>query len=105
MSAVTLTVGHKVDFAIIFLDQNGNPMQTTPTPDSPPVWSDVNPETGTLTPSTSGLTASELAIAAGSDTVNVAVTVGGVEFKGLIDVTVEAAPQVLTSIQILATVS
>jgi len=31
--------------------------------------------------------------------------VGGVEFKGLIDVTVEAAPQVLTSIQILATVS
>ncbi len=105
MSNVTLTIGHSVDFALVFLDQNGNPMLTTPSPDSPPVWSDITPATGTLVPSASGLTASELAIAAGSDTVSVSLMVAGVSFSASIDVTVEAATQVLTSVQIAGTVS
>jgi hypothetical protein len=105
MSNVTLTVGHSVDFSIVFLDQNGNPMLTTPVPDAPPTWSDATPATGTLVPAANGLTASEKAIAAGSDTVTVALAVGGTNFTASIDVTVEAAPQVLTSIQILGTVS
>lgn len=103
MANVTVTVGHTVNFSLVFLDQNGNPMLVTPTPDTPPAWTDTTPATGTLTAAASGLTASELAVAAGTDTVNVALTVGGVAFSASIDLTVQAAPQVLTSIQILAT--
>ena len=105
MSNVTLTVGHTVDFALVFLDQNGNPMFVTPVPDAAPIWSDITPATGTLTPAASGLTASELAIAAGSDTVSVSLMVGGVSFSASIDVTVTSVPQVLTSVDIAATVS
>jgi hypothetical protein len=105
VSNVTLTVGHTVDFALVFLDQNGNPMLVTPVPDAAPIWSDITPATGTLTPAASGLTASELAIAAGSDTVSVSLMVGGVSFSASIDVTVTSVPQVLTSVAIAATVS
>jgi hypothetical protein len=51
------------------------------------------------------MTASELAVAAGADTVNVSLSVGGTEFKASIDLTVQEAPQTLTSIQVLATVA
>jgi len=105
MSSVTLSVGHTADFSLAFLDQFGNPMLTTPTPDAPPTWSDTTPATGTLTVAPSGLTASELAVAAGGDTVRVSLAVGGVAFTAAIDVTVQAAAQVLTSVQILATVA
>jgi len=105
VSNVTLTVGHTVAFALVFLDQNGNPMLTTPVPDAAPVWSDITPATGTLTPAASGLTATELAIAPGADTVSVSLAVAGVSFTASIDVTVETAPQVLTSVQIAATVT
>jgi hypothetical protein len=80
-------------------------MLTTPVPDSPPVWSDTTPATGTLTAAPSGLTASELALVAGSDVVNVTAIVGGKTFTALVDLTVQAAPQVLTSLQIAATVA
>ena len=105
MSNVNVTVGHTVSFTLVFLDQNGNPMLTTPVPDAPPTWSDTTPATGTLTPAADGLTATEKAIAAGSDTVNVSLMVGGNAFSASIDLTVEAAPQVLTSVQIAATVA
>jgi hypothetical protein len=105
MGTVTLTVGHTAAFSLVFLDQNGNPMLTTPTPDAPPTWTDTTPATGTLTVAPSGLTASEVALAAGGDTVSVDLTVAGVDFKASIDVVVQAAPQVLTSVQIAATVS
>jgi hypothetical protein len=103
MGSVTVSVGHTVDFAIAYLDQNGNPMLTTPTPDSPPVWSDTTAATGTLTPAANGLTASELANAVGADSVSASVIVGGQTFTSSIDVDVEAEPQVLTSIAIVAT--
>lgn len=100
MANVTVSVGHTVDFALVFLDQNGNPMLVTPTPDTPPTWTDTTPATGTLTPAASGLTAQESALAVGTDTVSVTLTVGGVSFSASIDLTVQAAPQVLTSVQI-----
>lgn len=103
--SVALTVGHKVACSLEFMDQFGNPMLVTPKPDAAPVWSDTTPVTGTLTPSPDGLTASELAIAAGTDTIAVLLAVGGVQFKASIDLAVSAAPQVLTTIGILATVS
>jgi len=80
-------------------------MLTTPTPDSAPVWTDTTPAIGTLTAAPDGLTASEVAVAAGSDTVSVALAVGETNFSASIGVTVQEAPQVLTSISILATVA
>jgi hypothetical protein len=100
---VTVSVGHNVQMSLVFLDQNGNPMLQTPTPDSPPTWSDSTPATGTLT--SSGLTANELAVAAGADTVSVSVSVGGVTFSATQGITVTPASQVLTKVDIAATVA
>jgi len=105
MSNVTVSVGHTVSFALAFLDQHGNPMLTTPAPDAPPVWTDTTSATGTLSAAPSGLTAQEIAVAVGTDTVSVALAVGGVAFSASIDLTVQAEPQVLTSVGILATVA
>jgi len=104
LSNVIVTVGHTVTFSLVFLDQNGNPMVTTPLPDGPPTWTDTTPATGTLTPAASGLTATELATGVGADTVTVALAVGGTSFSASIDLTVQDVPQVLTSVQIAATV-
>jgi hypothetical protein len=105
MSTVNVNVGHTVSMSLIFLDQNGNPMLTTPAPDSPPVWSDTTPATGTLTAAASGLTAQEVALAVGADEVDVSVIVSGVTFTALVDLNVQAAPQVLTSVGIATTVA
>jgi len=103
MANIDVTVGHKVTMNLVFLDQNGNPMLTTVTPDAVPTWTDTTPATGTLTAGADGLSATELAIAAGTDVVNVSVTVGGVAFAASLGITSTAVPQVLTSIQINAT--
>src|ERR1700686_915625 len=73
---VTVSVGHKVNCSLVFLDQNGNPMLVAPVPDSPPAWSNSTPATETL-PS-AGLAATALALAAGGDTISVSVIVSGV---------------------------
>ncbi len=99
---VTVSVGHTVNCALVFLDQNSNPMLTTPTPDSPPTWSDSTPATETLSPG--GLTASALAIAPGGDTISVSVTVNAVSYGATLGVTVTPAPQQLTSVSIATTV-
>ena len=99
---INVSVGHNVSMALVFLDQNGNPMLTPVAPDAPPVWTDTTPATGTLTVGANGLSATELAIAAGTDVVNVALAVGGVQFAASLGITAQAAPQVLTSVQINA---
>lgn len=99
---LNVTVGHTVSFALLFLDQNGNPMLTTPVPDAAPTWSNSTPATGTLTPS--GVTATEVAIAPGNDTVSVSLAVAGAGFTASIGLTVDAV-QVLTSVQIVGTVA
>lgn len=104
MASLNVTVGHTVAFALAFLDQNGNPMLITPTPDAAPTWSDTTPATGTLTPAANGLTATEVAVAPGTDTVSVSLAVAGTSFSASIDLTVDAV-QVLTSVQITGTVS
>jgi hypothetical protein len=105
MSTVNLNVGHTVSMSLVFLDQNGNPMLVTPTPDSAPVWSDTTPATGTLTAASSGLTAQEVALAVGTDEVEVSVVVGGATFQATVDLNVQAAPQVLTSVAIATEVN
>lgn len=100
-----VTAGHSVDMAIEYLDQNGNPMLTTPAPDSPPVWTNAPsaPSIDTLTPSPDGSSA-VLATNAGdansTDTVGLSVVVGGKTFTASLGVSISAAPQVLTSVEI-----
>ena len=107
MADVTLTVGHTAGFAIEYDDANGNPMLTTPTPDSPPTWTDAPNPAGcvTFTVSADSNSATDLAVAEGVDAVGVTLMVGGVAFSATSNVTVSAAEQVLTSIQIIPTVS
>ncbi len=104
MGITTVVAGHKIEMAISFLDQNGQPMLTPPTPDSPPVWSNTAPSIDALVVASDGLSAEDDALAVGSDTVSLAVKVGGVEFDATLPVVVTAAPQVLTSIEIVPTV-
>lgn len=97
-----LAVGQTVPLSIAYLDQNGQPMQTPPTPDAPPTWQNTTPATETLTVDPGNLTASVKGAAPGTDTVSVNVTVGGKPFSAQLVDTVTPAPQVLTSIEIIA---
>jgi hypothetical protein len=105
-SPVSVNVGHQVNCGIAYLDQNGNPMLTTPTPDAAPTWSNAPAPAGaaTLTAAPGGLTAVDVAAAVGSDVVTVTLLVGGVSFTASVPVTIAAAPQVLTSIAVTTAV-
>ena len=101
---VTVTVGHKINCSIGFLDQNGNPMLPKPTLDATPSWNNTTPASETLVAAPDGLTAVATALAAGSDEIDLSVTVGGAVFKALVAVTVQAVPQTLGSVVINTTV-
>ena len=101
----TVNVGHTIALSLKFLDINGNPMLTPPVPDAAPVWTNTAAAEETLVAAASGLTAIATALAPGADTVNVALTVGGVAFAASLDVAVTAAPQVLGSVVIEPAVS
>jgi hypothetical protein len=105
MSSIKVTVGHSVAYSLAFLDQNGNPMIVTPKPDAAPVWSNTTPATEMVTAAADGLSATGAALAAGTDVVSVSLAVSGTSFSDSIDVEVDAAPQVLTSVKIVATAS
>jgi len=108
MTDYTVSVGHQVAYSLEFLDQSGNPMLVTPTPDSPPTWSNAPNPAGdaTLTPAAPGnLTAIEAAVAAGTDVVSVSLSVGGVSFAATSNVNISPAPQVLTSVNLVGVVS
>jgi hypothetical protein len=102
---VNVTLGHKVECSIIYLDQNGNPMLTAPKPDSPPAWTNGNPAVDTLAIAADGSTCEISTVATGADTVNLTLVVGGASFSASLSLTIQAVPQVLTSIAIGATVS
>jgi uncharacterized protein YjdB len=99
--ATELNVGQTLQLSVAFLDQHGQPMATQPSPDAPPTWSQSSPPTATLTPSPDALSATETAVAAGSDVVSLSLLVGGHEFSATLDVTVNPEAQVLTSIEIV----
>jgi hypothetical protein len=98
----TVNVGHEVICTIMYLDQNGNPILTTITPDKAPVWTDTPSASGvdTNTVSADGSTDVVNALAAGSDTVGLSVVVGGKTFTDSALLTITPAPQVLTSVSI-----
>jgi hypothetical protein len=97
-------VGHVDNMSIVYLDQHGNPMLASPTPDSAPTWAATTPATGTLAAASSGLSAVYTAVAAGSDVVTLTAIVGGTTYSATLDITVSNEPQVLTSVGILSTV-
>ena len=103
---VTVSVGHQVQASIRWLDQNGNDMATTPTPDSPPSWTDVESPIGdmTLVVAADSMSAVETAVAAGTDVLTLALVVGGVSFSNTLPITITGAQQTLTSVDIAATV-
>ena len=102
---VKLSLGHSLTAAISFLDQHGNPMLSPVVPDEVPVWQNMDAGVEKLTSSADGMNATAEPVAAGVDTINVKVTVGGVLFTATLDVEVVPEPQVLSSIAITPTVS
>ena len=102
----TVTVGHVIDYSILYVDTTGAPMLTPVTPDSPPIWTDApaTPPVDTFTPSADGMTAVLSATAPGADTVSLSVTVAGVQFTATDQVVINAPPQTLGGVQIVATV-
>ena len=106
MATANVTVGHVATCEILYLDQMGNPMQVTPTPDSPPTWTKVADDTvDTAIVSADGMQDTITAVGPGQDTIGVTVVVGGQSFAASLQLNVQAAPQVLTSVAIVATVS
>lgn len=103
--SVVLSMGHTLNMSIQYLDQNGNPMLTPPTPDSAPTWSNTTSATETLAPSSSGLACVGTPVAPGNDVVTVTLSTGGVTFTANLDVEVDPAAQVLKSIAIVSDVS
>lgn len=99
-----LTVGHQDTMTILYLDAAGNPMLSAVVPDSPPAWTNTPSPADTLTVSADGSTAVLAALAAGADTVNMSVIVAGKTFTATEQITISAAPQVLTSVEIQNTV-
>lgn len=94
-----VTVGHEIVYTIVYLDQNGQPMLSPVTPDSAPTWTNLAaPTIDTMSVSADGSTDTVTAVGAGVDSVSVSVTVGGAVFQAVDQVSVDAAPQVLTSI-------
>ena len=104
---VTVTVGHSILNTIKYLDQNGNPMLVTPVPDSPPQWSSSpNPDgCDSVSVSADGLECDIIAIAPGVDTLTMAVIVGGATFQATQNISIQAAPQTLTSVEIESVVT
>lgn len=102
--AATNAVGAAVPLglAIAWLDQHGNPMAVTPTPDSTPTWTNSNPAAETVAAAADGLTAAATAVAAGTDTITPVAIVGGTSYSANIAVTVTEV-QKLTSIQVVVT--
>lgn len=101
-----VSVGHTVIDTIVYLDQHGNPMLVSPTPDAPPAWGNLAaPTIDTMSVSADGSTDTITAVAAGVDTVTVTVIVGGKSFSATQQLTINPEPQVLTSVAIDGIVS
>ena len=103
---ITMTVGHIDNMSIAYFDTNGNPMLITPTPDSPPTWTNAPSPAGAavLAVAPGGLTATDTAVSDGADTVSMGVVVGGATFTDTLAITITAATQVLGSVQIVSNV-
>lgn len=100
-----VVVGHRVVNRIVYLDKFGQPMLTTPVPDSPPVWTKLAEDTvDTMDVSADGTVDTVTAVGPGVDSLSVKVTVGGVDYFATEQISISAAPQELGSVDIAAEV-
>lgn len=102
--SVTVNVGHVATTAIVQLDSNGNPMLVPVNFDAPPTWAQATPATDTLAVAANALSATETAVAAGSDTITVTAVFGGAPYVATQPITVTPAPQVFGGIGLTTTV-
>ena len=102
----TLNVGHTATCTYQVLDQNGNPMLSQVTLDSPAQWTDTPSPAGadTNVVSADGTTDVVTAVAAGSDTVGLTVTIGGKTFTDSVLLTISPAPQQASGVEIVTDV-
>lgn len=98
--AAIIRVGQTDEMSIIYLDQDGQPMDAPAVLDSQPVWSNSNPVSETVMASADGMTSTQTGLEVGNDTIGLSVTVGGHDFTASLSVSIEPPAQVLTSIQI-----
>lgn len=103
MASISMNVGQTATMTLSGLDQYGQPF--TLSPDSVPVWSNTTPADATLAAAPSGLSATDLAIAEGSDAVSVTLIEGGVSFSATQSFSINKAAPVLASIVINTTVA
>jgi hypothetical protein len=100
-----VVVGHQIINTIVYLDQNGAPMLVNPVPDVAPVWGNLAaPTIDTMSISADGSTDTVSAVGAGVDTLSVSVVVGGNVFTAVEQISISAAPQVLSSVAIMPVV-
>ena len=86
--ATTINAGQTLPMTIEYTDSNGNKTSTWPT-DAAPAWSDTTPATDTLVAAADGNSATALGSAAGGDdTINLALSAGGVPFSATLALTV-----------------
>lgn len=100
--ATQLNIGQTLPLSIRYLDQDGRSMPA-PTPDAPPAWANSSPGIESLTAAPDGSSASAMGVSAGSDTIQVQLSVDGKPFTATLDVTVNGVSptQTLTSIEIV----
>lgn len=98
--STTLFVGQGLPLSIAFLDQAAKLMPGTP--DQTPTWATSAPGPDVLTVAGDGLAATFKAVDLGDDILTLTVVAGGKTFSASLDITVVAAPQVLTSVEIVA---
>ena len=98
---VTATVGQKLPLTLQWLDQSGKPMPA-PTLDAKGAWSNTTPANETLAPSTDGTSCVGTEIAVGTDSIGYSAVIGGKTFTAQpVAVTINPAPQILTSVVIV----
>jgi hypothetical protein len=90
---LTLQPGQTVEFGIAYLDQNDKRMEVPALLDYAPRWTHENPAIATLTTLADGLQARLEPQAAGSDLVQVTLSVGGREYQSALQINIPATPE------------
>ena len=102
---LSVELGRKVVCSVEYLDQYGNPMLRGPTIDATPAWtSNPAPIAVTLALFADGSICEATPDVPGEDLINVSISVEGKVFTAALPITVQPAPQVLTSIRVKAEV-
>ena len=90
---LTLQPGQVVELGIAYLDQTESPMQAPALLDYTPRWTHENPAVVVLKPRPDGLTAQLEVTGAGSDLIQVTLSVGSKQYQSSLLVHIHATPE------------